>query len=148
MENYQRAQENLKVTAERHPLATGAACLGFGLLIGFLLPKSAREDEWFGERSSEMKERAKDAGQDLITRGKHVAQSAAQAAQSEAERQGLTPEHLKESVKTVGQQARQAAQQSAEEEGIGPQSIKQKAQAATGNKQTSASGQTSQSPSI
>jgi ElaB/YqjD/DUF883 family membrane-anchored ribosome-binding protein len=148
MENYQRAQENLKVTAERHPLATGAACMGFGLMIGFLLPKSAREDEWFGEKSTEMKERVKDAGQDLITRGKHVAQTAAQAAQSEAERQGLTPEHLKESVKSVGQEARQAARKSAEEEGIGPQSMKQKAQTATGNQQTSASGQTSQSPSI
>ena len=127
MKSYHRAQQNLQIAAERHPLATGAACLGFGLLVGFLLPKSTREDEWFGERSSAVKERVKDAGQDLVDRGKHVAQAATQAVRSEAERQGLTPEHLKESLKAVGQESSQAA---------------------TGNKQSSESGQRPENPSI
>jgi ElaB/YqjD/DUF883 family membrane-anchored ribosome-binding protein len=149
VDSCQRAQERLHEAADTHPLATGAACLGLGLLAGFLVPGSTREDEWFGDASSAVKEQVKDTSQDLMDRGKHVAQAATQAVRSEAERQGLTPEHLKESLKAVGQEASQAAKQSAEEEGIGPESIKRKAQAATtGNQQSSESGPKPDSPSI
>jgi ElaB/YqjD/DUF883 family membrane-anchored ribosome-binding protein len=148
MKTCQRAQRNLRIAAEHHPLAAGAACMGLGLLVGVLLPRSAQEDEWFGETASKVKERAKDEGQDLVARGKHVAETAVQAARSEAERQGLTPAQLKESAKSVGNEARQAAQQSAEEEGLGPGSIHKTAQASTGNKQSSESGPQPQSPAF
>jgi len=148
MQSCQRAQQNLQTTADNHPLATGAACLGIGLLVGFLLPKSDREDDWFGETSTAVKDRVKNAGQDLVARGQRVAETGVQAAQSEAERQGLTPARLKESVKNVGEQTREAVQQSAEEEGLVPESTTQTTQAASGNKQTSNSGHEPQSPAV
>jgi ElaB/YqjD/DUF883 family membrane-anchored ribosome-binding protein len=129
---YERAQERLKdgcvrtqaqlqQAADEHPLATGAACLGIGLLAGFLLPKTEREDEWFGDVSDAVKGRVTETGHDLVERGKHVAEAATEAMRSEAERQGLTPEHLKESAKAVGDKALQSAKDTAKQEGIAPQ---------------------------
>lgn len=125
-EGYRYTQDKIRETADLHPLATGAACLGIGLLAGFLLPRTRREDEWLGAPADAFKERVKETSEDLVSRGKHVAQAASQAAQTEAERQGLTPEHLKEGAKAVGQEAQKAAQRSAEAEGLSSKSNKPK----------------------
>jgi ElaB/YqjD/DUF883 family membrane-anchored ribosome-binding protein len=120
-DSYARTQARLQQAADEHPLATGAACLGIGLLAGFLLPKTDRENEWFGEVSDSVRDRVKEAGEDLVQRGKHVAEAATDAMRSEAEHQGLTPEHLKESAKAVGDKALESAKESAKQEGIAPQ---------------------------
>jgi ElaB/YqjD/DUF883 family membrane-anchored ribosome-binding protein len=117
-EGYARTQAQLKQAAHMHPLATGAACLGMGLLAGFLLPKSERENRWFGDVSESVRHRVRETGKDLVDRGKHVAEAATEAGRSEAEQQGLTPEKLKESVKAVGREAMESAEQAAEEEGF------------------------------
>jgi hypothetical protein len=121
---YDRTRARLRETAGVHPLCTGAAFLGFGLLAGFLLPRTRREDEWFGDTSDSVKRRVKESGQDLIERSKHVAEAAAQTAKSEAERQGLTPGKLKESAQEIGRKAQEAARHAAEEEGVLPESMK------------------------
>jgi ElaB/YqjD/DUF883 family membrane-anchored ribosome-binding protein len=121
----QRTQAQLQQTADKHPLATGAACLGAGLLAGFLVPHTRREDEMMGDLSDSFKDRAKEAGQDLVERGKHIAGAATEAARSEAEHQGLTPDHLKAGVKAVGREAMHTAQQTAEKEGLAPHSKKE-----------------------
>jgi ElaB/YqjD/DUF883 family membrane-anchored ribosome-binding protein len=132
-EGYARTQAQLKQTADTHPLATGAACLGLGLLAGFLLPKTECENEWFGDVSDSVRGRMKETGQDLVDRGKHVAEAATEAARSEAEHQGLTPEHLRESVKAVGTEAMHGAQHAAEEEGFTTTPSKQHSSAASGS---------------
>jgi hypothetical protein len=104
----------------------GAAFLGIGLLAGFLLPATRNENEWFGEASDAVRSRIKEAGQDLVNRGKHVAQAATEAARSEAERRGLSPEQVKEGLKAVGRETYQAAQRTAEEEGMSPEALKKK----------------------
>ena len=88
---------------------------GFGLLAGFLLPGTRREDEWFGDASENIRHKIKETGQEFIERGKEVAGAATEAARSEAERQGLTPEHLKQEVRAVGKETAQAAKQAAAE---------------------------------
>jgi ElaB/YqjD/DUF883 family membrane-anchored ribosome-binding protein len=134
------ADQRLRETASAHPLATAAACMGVGLLVGFLLPKSRYEDRWMGETSDDLRQRVKEAGKEVVSRGKHVAQAATQAAKSEAEKQGLTPEHLKEGIQAVGKEAKDAAKRTAEKEGIGPESIKQKVQQAGNPPASGASG--------
>lgn len=141
-ESCQRTQAQLQQTADRHPLATGAACFGAGLLAGFVVPHSRREDEMLGDLSDSLKDRAKEAGQDLVGRGKHVAEAATEAARSEAERQGLTPEHVKQGVKAVGREAMHSAQQTAEQEGLVPEFVKESSQS-----QTSAAENLSNEPS-
>jgi ElaB/YqjD/DUF883 family membrane-anchored ribosome-binding protein len=127
-----RTQAQLRETADQHPLSTGAACLGVGLLAGFLLPESRREDEMFGDISDAVRHRVKEASQDLVDKGKHVAEAATHAARSEAERQGLTPEHLMEGIKAVGREAAQTAQHTAEQEGLTPESLKGKSNPLSG----------------
>jgi ElaB/YqjD/DUF883 family membrane-anchored ribosome-binding protein len=146
-EGYARTQAQLKQAAEMHPLATGAACLGIGLLAGFLLPKSERENRWFGDVSETVRHRVKETGQDLVDRGKHVAEAATEAVRSEAQHQGLTPDKLKESVKAVGHEAMESAEHAAEEEGLLSDSSKQKSPAATGIAESS-SGDKPGNPSI
>jgi ElaB/YqjD/DUF883 family membrane-anchored ribosome-binding protein len=131
------AERRLRESASAHPLATAAACMGVGLLVGFLLPKSRYEDQWMGETADDLRHRVKEAGKEVMSRGKHVAQAATQAAKSEAEKQGFTPEHLKEGLQAVGKEAKEAAKRTAEKEGIGPESIKQKVQE-SGSKQPTA----------
>jgi ElaB/YqjD/DUF883 family membrane-anchored ribosome-binding protein len=145
-EGYARTQAQLKQTADTHPLATGAACLGLGLLAGFLLPKTACENEWFGDISDTVRDRMKETGQDLVERGKHVAEAATDAVRSEAEHQGLTPERLQESVKAVAREAKASAQHAAEEEGFTAPS-EHESSAATGMSESSSKDQ-SRTPSI
>jgi ElaB/YqjD/DUF883 family membrane-anchored ribosome-binding protein len=120
-DSYTRSQARLQQAADEHPLATGAACLGIGLLAGFLLPKTERENQWFGDVADSVKGRVKEAGEDLVQRGKHVAEAATDAMRSEAEHQGLTPEQLKQSAKAVGEKALESAKDTARQEGIAPQ---------------------------
>jgi hypothetical protein len=151
-QGYERAQQGLREgclrtrakyeeTADRHPLAAGAACWSIGLLAGFLVPKSQREEEMFGDISDAVRPRVKEASQDLVERGKHVAEAATEAARSEAERQGLTPEHLKEGVKAVGREALETAQRTAEHEGIAPEPQKHESEAVAAKAESTSAGE-------
>jgi ElaB/YqjD/DUF883 family membrane-anchored ribosome-binding protein len=139
----QRTQAQLQETADQHPLSTGAACLAIGLLAGFLLPKSRREDQMFGDVSDAVRHRVKEVSQDLVEKGKHVAEAATHAARSEAERQGLTPDRIKEGVKAVSREAAQTAQETAQKEGLSPQSLK-----GTSQTPSDTAGSGSQDPSL
>jgi hypothetical protein len=59
-------------------LAVGAASLGF--LAGMLIPSTRVEDEKLGSVADELKEQAKETGQEALERGKVVAQEAVQSA--------------------------------------------------------------------
>ena len=74
--------------AQENPLglAVGAAAVGF--LAGMLLPSSRVEDEKLGPMADQVKEQAKDTGQEALERGKQVAQSAAETVRDEAEQHG------------------------------------------------------------
>jgi len=72
--------------AQENPLglAVGAAAVGF--VAGMLVPSTRIEDERIGPMADQLKEKAKETGQEAIERGKDVAQQAAETAQ-EAGRQ-------------------------------------------------------------
>jgi gas vesicle protein len=67
-------------------LAIGGAAVGF--LAGLALPSTRVEDERLGPAADQMKEKAKEAGQEAVERGKTVAQEATQAAVETAKEQG------------------------------------------------------------
>ncbi|MAT13830.1 MAG: hypothetical protein CMJ46_01005 [Planctomyces sp.] len=119
-----RAQDNVAEAVKEYPLAVGAACLGLGLLVGLVLPASRKEDRLFGDKSDEVKERAREMGEEAVERGEQVARDTAAAAQAEAERQGLTPDQL-------GQEFSQKASrvvETAKEEAADAAKLKGKAQ--------------------
>jgi gas vesicle protein len=66
--------------AKENPLglAVGAAAAGF--LAGLALPSTCVEDERLGDVATQLKEQARETGQEAFERGKQVAQDAAQSA--------------------------------------------------------------------
>ena len=87
--------------AQQNPigLAIGAAAVGF--VAGMVVPSTKVEDEKLGPMADEMKQKAKETGQEAVERGKQVAQDAAQSAQ--------------ETVKESGQQQAEELRDSAQE---------------------------------
>jgi vacuolar-type H+-ATPase subunit H len=98
--------------AQENPLglAVGAAALGF--LAGLALPSTRVEDERLGPVANQVKDRARETGQEALQRGKEVAQEAAGAAAETARQRGQ--EHgqdlaasARQNAQEVGDQARQ-----------------------------------------
>jgi gas vesicle protein len=89
--------------AQENPLglAIGAAALGF--LAGLLVPSSRVEDEKIGPLADQVKEKAKETGQEALERGKQVAQEAAQSAVQTAKERGQ--EHGQDLAESAKQQA-------------------------------------------
>lgn len=122
------ARERSEETIQSHPLAVGAAMLGLGLLVGLAIPRSRRENRLFGEEADEFKDSARRMGENVYERGKKVAGETAEAAREaasdavdatvetareEAERQGLTPEQLREEGREHASDAAKRAEQDA-----------------------------------
>ena len=78
---------SMRDTAESNPLGLviGGAAVGF--VAGLLLPSTRLEDEHMGEMATEIKDVAKEAGQDAFERGKDVAQTAMETVKEEGSQQ-------------------------------------------------------------
>ena len=92
--------------AQENPLGLAVAGAAVGFLAGLVIPSTQVEDERLGSVSDDLKQRARETGQEAVDRGKQVAQETAQAAAETAREQ--TREHgdelsssLKESVQEV-----------------------------------------------
>jgi hypothetical protein len=92
--------------AEENPLglALGAAALGF--LAGLATPTTRVEDQRLGPVADQVKDKARETGQEALARGRQVAQEATQAAVQTAKQRGQ--EH--------GQDLAEGAKQDAEQD--------------------------------
>jgi hypothetical protein len=81
--------------AQENPLGLGIAALGAGFLAGLLIPGTKMEDEKIGSVADQVKEKAKETGQEALERGKHVAEQAAETAKDAGREQA---EQLKDSA--------------------------------------------------
>jgi uncharacterized protein DUF3618 len=98
--------------AKENPLglAIGAAAIGF--LAGLAAPSTRVEDEKLGPMADTVKDKVKETGQEVLERGKQVAQDAASSAAETAKQS--TQEHgqdLAESAKQSAQDVRAEARQ-------------------------------------
>ena len=64
-----RARLGFWQTMEENPLLIGAATLAVGVLAGFLLPSTDREDELMGETRDHLLDEVKEAGQQALDKG-------------------------------------------------------------------------------
>ena len=101
----QRAQR-MKGIAEENPLglAIGAAAVGF--VAGLVVPSTQVEDEKIGPVADQVKEKAKETGQEALERGKHVAQQAAETAKETGQEQA---DELRSSAQEKARDAQEKA---------------------------------------
>jgi hypothetical protein len=98
--------------AEENPIGLALGGVAAGFLAGMLLPKTRIENERVGPIASEVKQKAVEAGEEAVERGKDVAgQVAEQAVETAKEAGQQQAEELKssaqESAEEVAQHARQ-----------------------------------------
>jgi ElaB/YqjD/DUF883 family membrane-anchored ribosome-binding protein len=65
-----------KSVAEENPLGLAAGAIAVGFLAGMLVPSTRVEDERIGPLADDVKDRAKQTGQEALERGKQAAQEA------------------------------------------------------------------------
>jgi gas vesicle protein len=95
-----------KGIAQENPLglAIGAAAVGF--VGGLLIPSTRTEDDKIGPIADQVKEKAKETGQEAIDRGKEVARQAADSAKETAQEAGREQaDGLKQSAREKTQAA-------------------------------------------
>jgi ElaB/YqjD/DUF883 family membrane-anchored ribosome-binding protein len=75
-------------TAQENPLGLAIGGVAVGFLVGLVVPSTRVEDERLGEMSDQVKQAARETGQEAVERGKRVAQEAGQAAMETAREKG------------------------------------------------------------
>jgi uncharacterized protein YjbJ (UPF0337 family) len=119
-----RAKTGLWQTLEENPLIIGAATLAVGVIAGLLIPETEKENELMGETRDRLVEEVKEAGQQTLEKGKHVAEAVADKVKDEVKSAGLTPEGVAEKVKNVAKEAVNTAKEEAKNQDLTPAALK------------------------
>jgi ElaB/YqjD/DUF883 family membrane-anchored ribosome-binding protein len=97
-------------------LVIGAAAVGF--IAGTLAPRTRVEDEKLGPVADQVKEQAKETGQEALERGKEVAQQAAATAKEQGQQAAQeVKDQTGQAARDQGQQVAQSATESAKSVG-------------------------------
>jgi hypothetical protein len=91
--------------AQENPLGLAVAAAAAGFLAGVLIPGTKVEDEKIGPLADQVKDKAKETGQEAMERGKQVAEQAAETAKEAGREQAS---ELKDSAQQKAQETRTA----------------------------------------
>ena len=95
-----------KGIAQENPLGLAIGAVAVGFVGGLLIPSTRVEDEKIGPMADQVKEKAKETGQEAMDRGKEVARQAADSAKETAQQAGRQQaDGLKESAHEKSQAA-------------------------------------------
>jgi gas vesicle protein len=92
-----------KSVAQENPLGLAVGAVAVGFLAGMLIPSKRVEDEKLGPVADDVKDRAKQTGQEALERGKQVAQDAADTAKESGQ------QHAQELGSSAQDHAQEAA---------------------------------------
>jgi hypothetical protein len=96
--------------AQENPLGLALGAVAVGFVGGLLIPSTRVEDEKLGPMADQVKDKAKETGQEALDRGKDVVQQSAQSAVETAQEAGREhAEGLKESAQEKAVETRQEA---------------------------------------
>ena len=110
----QQACRSFGDMVEERPLLLGAAGLVVGAGLGAMLPRTYYEDELLGETRDSLKRSAEEFGREQWDKAQSVVEKTVETVREEAERQGLTPEALKETATAMVNRAGKVAQSATE----------------------------------
>lgn len=117
---------------ESNPLVMGAATLALGLIAGLSIPSTRKEDELMGETRDRLVDEVKERGQEVLEKGKQVANVAVDTVKQVAQDEGLTPDSvvgsMAEKVRTVGREAKNAVKEEVKKQDLLPNTEGQKNQ--------------------
>jgi hypothetical protein len=74
--------------AQENPLGLAIGALAVGFVGGLLIPSTRVEDEKIGPMADQVKEKARETGQEAMERGKEVARQTAESAKETAQQAG------------------------------------------------------------
>ncbi len=74
--------------AQSNPLGLMIGSVAVGFLVGMAFPSTRLEDEKIGELADDLKQQAKEVGQEAVQHGREIAQETAQAAQQAGKEHG------------------------------------------------------------
>jgi len=115
---YARSRDRVVTTADHHPLEVGLVALAAGLMMGLAMRTPNAVNRRIGPAADRLRERTRQAGAEVLEKGKRVAQAAVSAVKEEADAQGLTPERLRQQAGAVAERAREAGKETAQREGL------------------------------
>jgi hypothetical protein len=110
-------------TMEENPLMVGAAVLALGVIAGLAVPSTDKEDELMGETRDHLLNDVKEAGQQALDKGKHVAEAVVDKVKEEAQAQGLTAENVVDKVKNVAKEATNTVKEEAKRQNLTPDAL-------------------------
>jgi gas vesicle protein len=97
--------------AQENPLGLAIGSVAVGFIAGMLIPSTRVEDEKIGPIADDVKDKARETGQEALEHGKQVAQDVAQSAQQTAKESGQQhAEDVRESAQHSVQDVRESAQ--------------------------------------
>jgi Protein of unknown function (DUF3618) len=98
--------------APENPLGLAIGAVAVGFVAGMLAPSTKIEDEKLGPMADDLKEKAKETGQEALERGKEVAQEAAESAKETAQEKGQQhAEELRSTATDKAEEAKESARQ-------------------------------------
>jgi gas vesicle protein len=102
--------------AQENPLGLAVGSVAVGFLAGMLIPSTRVENEKLGPMADQVKEQARQTGQEALEHGKQVAQDVAATAQESAQQvKEDVRQTAQESAREHGEQVKQSAQDSAQQ---------------------------------
>jgi hypothetical protein len=137
-----RAKTGFWQTMEANPLMVGAATLALGVIAGLAIPSTDKEDELMGDTRDHLFDEVKEAGQQALDKGKHVAEAVADKVKEEARNQGLTAEGVADKVKNVAREATNTVKEEAQRQNLVPDALSGQ----QGGQQPQAQGQQQPAP--
>jgi gas vesicle protein len=113
-ESFRQSKESLFETMESHPFLVGGVGLVIGAVIASALPVSHAENRLFGHSSDDLKNRARDMTSEGLEVAKTAAEDVYQESVSRAQEEGLSPEMVRQTVKSAGDKVKNVVQQAAD----------------------------------
>jgi gas vesicle protein len=87
--------------AQENPLGLAVGSVAVGFVAGMLIPSTKVEDERIGPMADQVKEKARETGQEAMERGRDVAEQAAESAKETAREAGQRQaEEMRESSRS------------------------------------------------
>jgi ElaB/YqjD/DUF883 family membrane-anchored ribosome-binding protein len=114
-EDVKQAGQRAAGVAQENPLGLAAAAAAVGFVAGLLFPSTKVEDERVGPVADQVKDQAKQTGQEALEHGKQVAQDAGQVVTQKAqEAASEAKQTAQDSAKEHADDLRSSAQDSAQ----------------------------------